>query len=135
MIVAVSVTTDANDIQQAEPAIAGIEANCGEKPKCLLTDNGYASRANVEALTQSQVEFIATWKDEQSRQAGAAASNGVDSAFAASVFVWDAGQKLFVCPAGKQLKQTGQGEAIWVALAYNVQVWTGLCWTGKAATA
>lgn len=24
-------------------------------------------------------------------------------------------------------------EAIWVALAYNVQVWTRLCWTGKAA--
>jgi transposase len=229
VIVAVSVTTDANDIQQAEPAIAGIEANCGEKPKCLLADNGYASRANVEALTQSQVEFIAPWKDEQSRQAGAAASNGMDSAFAASVFVWDAEQKVFMCPAGKQLKQTGQGkrhgqnceiytvaaedcdgcadkpqcwgkagrarqlrrrieskamqtylarmrdprtqeiykrrsqvaetphmrikenwkwrrfsvrglaksakEAIWVALAYNVQVWTRLCWTGKAATA
>jgi len=229
VIVAVSVTTDANDIQQAEPAIAEIENNCGEKPKCLMADNGYASRANVEALTQSQVEFIAPWKDEQSRQAGAAATNGVDSAFAASVFVWDAEQKLFRCPAGKQLKQVGQGkhhgqsceiyaaaaddcggcahrsqccgktgrprqlrrrveskamqtylermrdpktqelykrrsqvaetphmrikenwkwrrfsvrglaksakEAIWVALAYNVQVWTRLCWTGKAATA
>ncbi len=229
VIVAVSVTTDANDTQQAEPAIAAIEKNCGQKPKCLLADNGYASRANVEALTQSQVEFIAPWKDEKSRQAGAAAANRVDSAFAASMFVWDVEQKLFVCPAGKLLKQVRQGkhhgqiceiyaaaaedcdgcvsapqccgrrsgprqlwrrvespamqtylermrdpktqevykrrsqiaetphmrikenwkwrrfsvrslaksakEAIWVALAYNVHVWTRLCWTGKGAIA
>jgi hypothetical protein len=229
VIVAVSVTTDANDFQQALPAIAAIEKNCGQKPECLLADNGYASRGNVEALAQSQVEFIAPWKDETSRQAGAAAASGVDSAFAASVFVWDTEQKLFTCPAGKPLKQIRQGkhhgqtceiyaaaaedcvgcasakqccgkkggprqvrrrveseamqtylermqdpktqelykrrsqvaetphmrikenwkwrrfsvrgltksakEAIWIALAYNVQVWTRLCWTGKTATA
>jgi transposase len=228
VIVAVTVTTDANDIQQAEPAIAEIEKNCGQKPECLLADNGYASRSNVEAFAQRQVEFIAPWKDEKSRQAGAAAANGVDSAFAASVFVWDAEQQLFLCPAGKPLKQVRQGkhhgqtceiyaaaaedcggcadrsqccgkkggprqvrrrieseamqtylermedpktqelykrrsqvaetphmrikenwkwrrfsvrglansvkEAIWVALAYNVQVWTRLCWIGKTAT-
>ena len=229
VIVAVSVTTDANDSQQAEPAIVEIEKHCGQKPECLVADNGYATRGNVEALAESQVEFIAPWKEEKSRQAGAAAANGVDSAFTASVFFWDAEQKLFVCPAGKQLEYVKQGkyhgqsceiyaaaaedcggcahapqccgkkggprqvrrrveseamqtylermrdpktqelykrrsqvaetphmrikenwkwrrfsvrglansakEAIWVALAYNVQVWTRLCWTGKTATA
>ena len=107
VIVAVHVSTAPTDMAELEPALAQIVENCGRKPDCLLADNGYVSRENVEAMAQECVEFVAPWKDTPSRQAGACATNGIDVNFSPSVFVWDGQARVFVCPAGKVLTHTG----------------------------
>jgi hypothetical protein len=103
MIVAVGVTTAANDIQQLMPALERVKENCGELPKQMIADTGYATRSNVEETTKQNVELIAPWKEDTSREAGACATNGIDREFAPSEFRAKRGGKQLMCPAGKML--------------------------------
>jgi transposase len=103
IIVAVGVTTDANDTQQLLPGLDRVQHNCGADPVRVIADNGYATRQNVEQAAERGVELIAPWKDDASRQAGACARNGIDPEFAPAVFrEQDDGQRL-LCPADKTL--------------------------------
>jgi len=103
IVVAVGVTQEANDLQQLEPAMKSIEANTGKKIERLIADNGYASRSNVEAAEAKKVQLIAPWKDEQSREAGAIAANGLDRKYAPSAFHPALEGDALVCPAEKLL--------------------------------
>ena len=103
MIVAISASTDANDTQQLMPALEQVKENCGKLPKRVIADNGYATRSNVEQTTEQEVELIAPWKDDASREAGACARNGIDRAYAPSAFRPQRGGKKLTCPAGKTL--------------------------------
>ena len=70
-ILGVSVTTDQNDTHQLEPALGTIQRYTQGKPQRMIADNGYATRENVQALSQAGVELIAPFKDEDARQAHA----------------------------------------------------------------
>jgi hypothetical protein len=103
MVVAVGVTDAANDAQQLAPAMDRVKTTCGNLGESWIADNGYATRGNVEEAAKRNVQLIAPWKDQESRQAGACASNGIDREFAPSMFRAQRGGKRLTCPAGKTL--------------------------------
>lgn len=103
MIVGISITTAANDTQELMPALEKVKENCGELPERVIADNGYATRSNVEETTERNIELIAPWKDDASREAGACARNGIAPEFAPSAFRPQRGGKKLTCPTGKTL--------------------------------
>ena len=108
MIVAVGVTTAANDTQELVPALEAVEATVGTLPERVIADNGYATRANVEAASERGVELVAPWKDELSRAAGACKRNGIDVEFGVGSFRLAKDGQTMTCPAGKTLVQIGE---------------------------
>jgi transposase len=108
MIVGIGVTTAANDTQELIPALENVKATCGKLPQQVIADNGYATRSNVEWSSEQEVELIAPWKEDASREAGACVRNGIEKGFEPSAFrVQYGGQKL-TCPAGNTLVVIGQ---------------------------
>jgi transposase len=108
MIVGIAVTTAANDTQELMPAIEKVKDNTGEVPKQVIADKGYATRSNVEQTNAQNIELIAPWKDDSSREAGACARNQIAKEFVPSAFVIERGGKALTCPAGKKLIVIGQ---------------------------
>ena len=108
MIVGIGTTTAANDTQELMPALEKVKENCGSLPEQIIADNGYATRSNVEQTSQQNVELIAPWKDNASREAGACARNGIETGFEPSAFRPQRGGKKLKCPAGKILVVIGQ---------------------------
>jgi len=74
----------------------------------VIADNGYATRQNVEQTSAQEIELIAPWKADSSREAGACARNGIDEEFVPSKFAVQRGGKKLLCPAGKMLVVIGQ---------------------------
>ena len=103
MIVGIGVRTAANDTQELLPALEKVKQNCGALPQRVLADNGYATRSNVEQTSAQEVELIAPWKQESSREAGACKRNGIQAEFAPSAFRLQRGGQKLQCPAGKLL--------------------------------
>jgi transposase len=103
ILLAVSVTQEANDVEQLQPAIQQIEIHTGSKPKRVITDGGYTSRENVSAMASQQIEFVAPWPDIAARQAGALQRQGIDREFSSAAFIPVPEQKAVQCPAGKLL--------------------------------
>jgi len=108
IIVAIGLTTEANDTQQLTPALERVKENCGQLPKQVIADNGYVTRENVEQSAAQNVELIAPWKGAESREAGACQRNGIAAEYAPSVFRMQRGGKKLTCPAGKTLVVVGQ---------------------------
>lgn len=108
VVVAVDVTTASNDLEQLEGAVERVEANCGTKPKQVVADNGYATRDNVEKMDQAGVELIAPWKPDESREAGACQTNGIELEYAGSKFGPHPDGDGLVCKAGKKLVEIGE---------------------------
>jgi transposase len=103
MIVAIEVSTAANDLHELIPAVEKVKENTGKQPEQVIADNGYATRDNVEETSARNIELIAPWKDDASREAGACARNGIAAEFAPSAFRGRVGAKQLTCPAGKKL--------------------------------
>jgi transposase len=103
MIVGIGLSTAGNDIQELLPAIGRVEYYSGQKPATVIADNGYATRSNVEQTTERNIDLIAPWKEDSSREAGACARNGIAAKFAPSKFHVQRGGKQLICPAGKTL--------------------------------
>jgi transposase len=118
MIVAVSVTTAANDTQELMPALEKVKENCGKLPERVIADNGYATRSNVEETAKQNIELIAPWKGDASREAGACKRNGIATEFAPSAFRAQRGGQKLTCPAGKTLVLIG--EAVQHGLPHNI---------------
>ena len=74
----------------------------------MVTDNGYATRENVEKMAAGGVEFIAPWKEDQSREAGACKANGIEMEFAGSRFALHADGDGLICKAGRKLVQIAE---------------------------
>jgi len=108
MIVGIGVSTAANDTQELMPALEKVKANCGSMPQRIIADNGYATRNNVEQTSKQNIELIAPWKEDASREAGACARNAIEAGFAPSAFGRQRGGKALTCPAGKTLVVIGQ---------------------------
>jgi transposase len=108
MIVSVAVTSDSNDLHQLIPALERIEQSGLTTPGAIIADNGYATRDNVEQTAERNVELIAPWKDDASRQAGACATAGIAKEFTAVAFQRRARGQELLCPDGKTLVVIGQ---------------------------
>jgi transposase len=108
MIVGIGVSTAANDTQELMPAVKKVKENTGQQPEQVIADNGYATRRNVEDSAAQNIELIAPWKGNSSREAGACARNGIAAEFAPSAFHARAWGKQLICPAGKKLVIIGE---------------------------
>ena len=108
MITAVGVTTAANDTQELMAAVEQVKENTGKQPEQIIADGGYATRSNVEETSARNIELIAPWKEDRSREAGACACHGTAAEFGASAFRGRAGGKQLICPAGKKLVLIGE---------------------------
>ena len=104
-----SVSTDLNDQHQLQPCIAKAAKLTGQAAKTVIGDGGYATRENIEALTEQNITFVAPFKEDVSRQAGALAKAGIAIEFAAGKFRSCDGGKTLTCPAGAVLVQIGTG--------------------------
>jgi transposase len=107
-VVAIGLCTEANDMHQLTPALERIEETTGKLPQRIVTDNGYVSRDNIEQSSRQQVEVIAPWKDDASREAGACKVNGIDKEFAGSQFKRPGGGSKLICPTGHWLVRIQQ---------------------------
>lgn len=108
IVVGVEVTTAANDLHELAGAVEGVRNNCQQLPAQVVTDNGYATRENVEKMAEGGVEFIAPWKEDQAREAGACKANGIEMEFAGSKFALHADGDGLICKAGRKLVQIAE---------------------------
>ncbi len=61
LIVAQSVTQEANDKKQVTPMVEAVKAQAGQTPAQLLADSGYCSEENLKALEKKPIDvYIAT---------------------------------------------------------------------------
>jgi hypothetical protein len=58
IIVATELSTTPRDEASLEPVIDEIEANTGERPECVLADNGYLTEASLEAMEQRKQKCL-----------------------------------------------------------------------------
>jgi hypothetical protein len=107
MIVGVRVSDAATDFKELTAGIGVVRKWCGKRPERVLADGGYASRENVTSMAAHHIEFIAPWKDEANREAGAAQLAGREAAFRKSAFRV-LNEETLICPAGKQLGKCGE---------------------------
>ena len=105
VIVGITVSDAANDVQELVDGVKMVEQNLSQKPSTLVADGSYASRSNVEGMAKEEVVFVASWKSEESRQAGVQNKHEIESAFGPDAFV-EAGDELR-CPSGKVLTFAG----------------------------
>ncbi len=104
VIVAASLTQDANDMYCLEPAIDLVKQNMGREPEQVVADGGYTTRDNIMRMKQRDIDFIGSLGDQAARQAAAVKARGIDARFAPQFFILQPESKTLQCPAGKQLK-------------------------------
>jgi transposase len=103
LIVDVETTQAGNDFGQLIPAVERMEERFGKAPEQVLVDSGYISRENVEAVAQHKVDLLGSLADD----AGKKGDRG-QPRYAPDLFVYDAEQNHYVCPAGKILRYEGK---------------------------
>ena len=65
IIVATTVSNNAADVGQLEPALEALNDNLGEHPDCVLADAGYRSESNLEMLEQRQIDgYVAMGREK-----------------------------------------------------------------------
>lgn len=104
LIVGVSVTQAANDEGQLPPALDEVERNLGRLPQQVVADAGYTTRETILEMAERQVDFIGGTVEAGQRSQP---RPGIDAAFRAEAFVYEAECDLYRCPAGKALLPRG----------------------------
>ncbi len=107
IVVGVQLSNNASDAQQLVGAVADVERRCGSAPKQVLADEGYTSRANIEAMEAAGIEFAAPAPEAAKRSQAAARAAGIAAGYESEFFVYDERTNTFRCPQGERLKQRG----------------------------
>jgi transposase len=97
-IVEVDVVQDRNDCHQLMPAVERIEQRLGSKPKQMVADGGYTTRANIGDMQAAGVDFIGSLGQDAALESGP---------FAVSAFVFDEQKNCYLCPQGEPLWPRG----------------------------
>jgi transposase len=100
-IVYADVTTKPVDVNQLQPALAGIERTTGEKPDKLLADAGYRGGPNLRLLEEAKVDGYLPETEE--KNIGKDKRNYPDL-YGKTAFRYDKEQDCYVCPAGQVLR-------------------------------
>lgn len=77
VIVACDLTNKQNDGDTLEPMLDQVKANCGQQPKELSADAGYASEANLEMLKRRRVRGLIATGRQRHGTASATKDHGV----------------------------------------------------------
>jgi transposase len=107
-IVYADVTTEPVDVNQLQPALAGIERTTGEKPDKLLADAGYRGGPNLRLLEEAKVDGYLPETEE--KNIGKDKRNYPDL-YGKTAFRYDKEQDCYVCPAGQVLRPKARKRA------------------------
>jgi len=102
IVVAVGVTQAGNDMDQLIPAVKRIEKNVNRIPAEMITDAGYVSNGNVDAIEQQSVQLIAPVPENNPE--ASFQRRGVARQFYTDAFTYNSDSNSYRCPAGRQLK-------------------------------
>lgn len=103
LIVGLEVTQEANDMGQLLPAVERIEERLQRKPRQMVADRGYTTRAAIEEMAERKMDFLGSMLREEG-STGRAAPHRLP----ASVFIFQPETNRYVCPAGKLLRPQGR---------------------------
>jgi transposase len=107
-IVSLQATQAGNDFEQLTPAIDRMQRTLGCKPKEAVTDGGYVSQGNIVDTATNGVELIGPVMNTEAKAAQCYARSGVQPAFYAERFRFDATENCFYCPQGVRLNAQGK---------------------------
>src|SRR5712692_7660172 len=104
LIVGVSVTQSVNDEGQLPGALEEVKRNLGQLPQQVVADAGFTTRETILQMAERQVDFIGGTVEagERSRP-----RPGIDPAFRAAAFAYQAERDTYTCPAGRELTRRG----------------------------
>lgn len=100
VVVGVHLSQSSSDAGSLEPAVEEVAGNVGRKPKQVVVDGGFTSRATIEAMAEQEVDMIGSLPDPEERSGAAMKAVGIDPAFRPQVFEWDEVTNTLRCPAG-----------------------------------
>jgi transposase len=103
LIVNVAVTQEANDTGQLLPAVEGIEERLPRKPKQMVADAGYTTRAVIEEMAERKMDFLGSMPRED-----ATTGRTAPHRLPPSAFIFQPETNRYVCPEGKFLRQAGR---------------------------
>lgn len=103
LIVDVETTQAGNDFGQLIPAVERVEERFGKAPQQILVDSGYISRENVEEVAKHQVDLLGSLADDAAKK-----GERGEQRYGPELFVYDAEQDHYICPAGKILSYEGK---------------------------
>ncbi len=104
LIVGVGVTPAASDPGQLMPALQEVERQMQRLPQQVVVDGGFTTRETILAAAERGVDWIGSTMPADA-QAGTRRRQrrGVDPAFYAGAFRYDAETNTYTCPAGQAL--------------------------------
>lgn len=103
IVVGVELTATASDAPQLEPTLADAQQRMGRAPRQVLADEGYNSRANLEAMQTAGIEYATPPPEPHKRCRSAARAAGIAAGYESTLFVYDETTDTFRCPADKPL--------------------------------
>lgn len=104
IVVGVELTATASDARQLEPTLADVQRRMKRKPRQVWADEGYNSRANLEAMETAGVEYATPPQAPAKRLGAAARAAGIAAGYESTFFIYDETTDTFRCPADKALK-------------------------------
>jgi hypothetical protein len=117
IIVGQHLTQNANDKQEAKPALEEIKETTGDLPDKMSLDNGYMSGDNLETFEGKDIDvYVSTGKGEKKDQRPIEDSNRKINK---SDFSYDEDRDCFLCPAGHTLelkREASDGKKVYQAL-------------------
>lgn len=117
LIVGVSVTQAANDEGQLPGALDEVKRNLGRLPQQVVADAGYTTRETILEMAERQIDFVGGTVEGARRSRP---GPGIDPAFRAAVFDYEAERDRYLCPAGKELARRGSPQRSRVGVLYHV---------------
>lgn len=103
IVAGVERTSNASDAQPLEPALADMERRLEQKPRQVLADAGYNSRANLTAMQAAGIEYATPARSPLRGSAAAARAAGIGAGCEAKFFIYNEAADTYVCPANKTL--------------------------------
>lgn len=103
LIVGVSVTQAANDWDQLLPALEQLDQRLQPKPKQVVADTGYTTRAVIEEMAERKMDFLGSMPREDACS-GRTAPNRLPP----SAFVYQPETDRYLCPGDHFLRYEGR---------------------------
>jgi transposase len=103
LIVGVSVTQAASDWDQLLPAMEQIDRRLQQKPKQIVADAGYTSRAIIEEMNERNMDFLGSMPRDD-----ASTGRTAPHRLPPSAFVYHPESNSYLCPGGKRLHPQGR---------------------------
>jgi len=117
LIVGVSVTQSVNDEGQLPGALEEVKRNLGRLPHQVVADAGFTTRETILEMAERQIDFIGGTVEAGGRSRP---RPGVDPAFRAAAFAYEAERNRYICPAGKELARRGSPRRSRVGVLHHV---------------